>query len=142
MFGLFLPETMLERLCLHAQSGFPLEVCGMLEGVREGKGWRVLEEHSAQNHATAPEREFLIDPAALAQLQREARSRGTLLIGCYHSHPNGEAAPSARDAERAGEADGPAVWLVLPVRQGVAASPAAYAWSTQTGFEPLPVIAQ
>lgn len=53
---------------------------------------------------------FEIDPAALFAALREARRGGPKVLGHYHSHPSGIAAPSLADAVAAAP-DG-AVWLI------------------------------
>lgn len=81
----------------HAAADHPLEACGLLLG----QPGAVLEAHPARNVADRPERHFEIDPALLLRLHREARGRGLSVLGHYHSHPNGQLAPSRRDAARA-----------------------------------------
>ena len=62
------------------------------------------------NVAADPARFFEIDPAALLAAHRAARSGGPQVIGHYHSHPNGRAEPSPRDAADAAP-DG-SIWLI------------------------------
>jgi proteasome lid subunit RPN8/RPN11 len=51
--------------------------------------------------AEDPHRSFEVDPRALFAALRAERAGGAKLIGHYHSHPNGLATPSARDAAAA-----------------------------------------
>jgi proteasome lid subunit RPN8/RPN11 len=44
---------------------------------------------------------YEIAPEELFRLMREIRAAGLLLMGIYHSHPNGANEPSPRDIERA-----------------------------------------
>lgn len=81
----------------HAATARPDEACGLLVG-RAGE---VLEAVAAANVAADPQRRFEVDPATLLATHRAARSRGLAVIGCYHSHPQGLAEPSACDAARA-----------------------------------------
>ncbi len=83
------------------------EVCGLLLG-REG---RVEELVAARNVARDPARSFEIDPATLLATHRNARGAGRQVIGHWHSHPNGRAEPSARDAARA--TDNGQIWLII-----------------------------
>ena len=89
-----------------------------------------------RNVAANPFREFEIDPAALLEAHREARSGGLMIVGCYHSHPSGHAAPSLRDAAAA-EPNG---WLWL-----IVAGHEVRAWRAQAGgrchamFDDVPV---
>ena len=67
-------------------------------------------------------RSFEIDPAVLLRTHREARGAGQQVIGHYHSHPNGRAEPSKRDAARAVENG--QLWLII-------AGDKITAWTTQ-----------
>lgn len=83
---------------LHAAAATPdVEICGLLLG-RDGA---VTELLPCTNVAADPRDSFEIDPAALIAAHRSARNGGPALIGHYHSHPNGRADPSARDAAAA-----------------------------------------
>ncbi|WP_326521544.1 M67 family metallopeptidase [Sphingomonas abietis] len=59
---------------------------------------RIATVLSTTNVAAHPADSFEIDPAALFAALRAERTGGDRLIGHYHSHPNGLATPSARDA--------------------------------------------
>lgn len=54
---------------------------------------------------------FLIDPRVQFKLLRKFRGSDVGIIGCFHSHPDGAAAPSPTDLAQALEDD--FVWLVL-----------------------------
>ncbi len=83
------------------------ECCGLLLG-RDGAIESLVP---ARNVATDPSRSFEIDPVTLLRTHREARGSGLAVVGHYHSHPNGRAEPSARDAARA-VADGQ-IWVIV-----------------------------
>ncbi|SEJ22899.1 Proteasome lid subunit RPN8/RPN11, contains Jab1/MPN metalloenzyme (JAMM) motif [Sphingomonas sp. OV641] len=86
---------------------FPVETCGLLLGNDNDVD---AIEPCANVHPT-PATHFEIDPAALFRALRRARAGGPQVIGHYHSHPSGIAAPSATDAVQAA-ADG-AFWLIV-----------------------------
>jgi len=44
---------------------------------------------------------YEIAPKELFCMMREIRKAGLEILGVYHSHPNGDNRPSARDVERA-----------------------------------------
>lgn len=92
---------------MHAACDLSREICGLLLGC-DG---RIEEARPAANVAADPARTFEIDPAALFAALRSERTGGPALIGYYHSHPSGAAAPSARDLEMAAE-DGK-LWLIV-----------------------------
>lgn len=99
-----------------AVAAYPEECCGLLVGSSAGGGWRVERIVPAANVATEPARHFEVDPATLLAAHREAREAGLSVIGHYHSHPNGRAAPSDHDRARAAESGAAGeVWLVVPV---------------------------
>ena len=93
-------------LCAMA-AATPDEVCGLLFG----DGERVARLLPCRNVAADPAVRFEIDPAALLAAHRAARRGGERVIGHYHSHPSGLAAPSPRDAADAA-ADG-SIWLIV-----------------------------
>ena len=72
---------------------------------------RIDAAQPCANVADDPARTFEIDPAALIAAERVARSGGKRLMGYYHSHPNGRAEPSPRDAIDAARDD--RLWLIV-----------------------------
>ena len=89
-----------------ARAAFPRECCGLIEG-RHG-AIEIL--HPVQNLSTRRDR-FEIDPKEQFRLLKETRARGTDIIGCYHSHPNGKPEPSITDSAGAGEDN--FLWLIV-----------------------------
>lgn len=99
-------SEVLDRIVAETSASPDLEVCGLLLG-RDDAITAVLP---CRNVAADPSRRFEIDPAALIAAHRRARAGELALLGHYHSHPTGSAAPSEQDALNAA-ADG-AVWLI------------------------------
>lgn len=91
----------------HAAAAPPHEACGILLG----EGGRITEARAAANVHPSPTTHFEIDPQALIDAHRAARVGGPQVIGYYHSHPHGPAAPSATDRACA-SGDGK-VWAIL-----------------------------
>jgi len=85
----------------------PHEACGILLGERA----RITEARPAANVHPTPATHFEIDPQALIDAHRAARSGGAQVLGYFHSHPQGPAAPSA--ADRAGAAGDGRVWAII-----------------------------
>jgi proteasome lid subunit RPN8/RPN11 len=83
------------------------EACGLLFGT----GRHILEATIARNVAADPQRRFDIDPAHLFEGHRRSRAGPTRLIGCWHSHPNGQGEPSRHD--RDGVSDESWLWLIV-----------------------------
>ena len=94
---------------IHAESmaAAPREACGLLLG----EPGRIEVAVVAENVAKSPETRFEIDPTALFAALRAERTGGPKLLGYWHSHPSGDATPSATDAAMA-EPDGK-LWLIL-----------------------------
>jgi proteasome lid subunit RPN8/RPN11 len=98
---LHLADDLAAQILLAAARSHPDECCGLIEGVETEAGWRATVIHEAANVADDPARSFLIDPKAQFDLMRRLRGSETRLIGCFHSHPGGEAKPSATDRANA-----------------------------------------
>jgi len=112
----------------HARAAAPHECCGLLLG-RAGEPDQVDEARPAANVHPAPATHFEIDPQALIDAHRAARAGGPAVLGYYHSHPSGPAAPSATD--RALAAGDGRVW-------GIVAQGEVTFWRDEPhGFDPL-----
>jgi proteasome lid subunit RPN8/RPN11 len=85
----------------------PDECCGILLG----DGDLVEEARAASNVAAEPRSRFEIDPQALLDAHRAARSGGPPVLGYYHSHPGGSDQPSTIDRAQAAH-DG-SVWAII-----------------------------
>jgi proteasome lid subunit RPN8/RPN11 len=109
MTAVWVPERLRAQILHAAATAHPGECCGLIEGMRERAGFRVLALHPARNLAVDSER-FDIDPGDHLMASKAARAAGHQIVGCYHSHPNGRAEPSARDLAGAGEEN--FLWLI------------------------------
>lgn len=86
----------------HARASLPEEACGILVGRCEGACRTVVRAIPCRNaHEGDRRRRFLIDPEQQTAAQREAREAGLEIVGYYHSHPAGSAAPSGEDLRQA-----------------------------------------
>jgi predicted GIY-YIG superfamily endonuclease/proteasome lid subunit RPN8/RPN11 len=115
----------LERIQSEARAAHPLECCGLLLG----RGGKIEHARPAANVAAEPSRHFEIDPQALVDAHRAARAGGPPVVGYYHSHPGGPAAPSATDHAQAAH-DG-SVWAIA------GASAVTFWRDEEAGFVPL-----
>lgn len=118
---------LLDRLFAEVRTRPDREVCGLLFGTPA----RIEQAQATANVAPDPATAFEVDPAALLAAHKGARAGKIALIGNYHSHPSGQAIPSARDAAAA-EPGG--VWLILTTTDA-----RAYRANSQ-GFEHLNLI--
>lgn len=114
---LALPREFRARIESHAQGAYPNECCGLIEGRRDGDDAFALALHPARNLAPRRDR-FEIHPEDHFAALKAARANGHAIIGCYHSHPDGEAHPSETDGAGAGEEN--FLWLIaaLPAADG------------------------
>ena len=97
----------LESLRREAAAAHPRECCGLVTG----KPGLIEALVPARNVSPHPETSFEIDPGTLMRTHREVRDVQRHVVGHCHSHPNGSAEPSPRDAARAthnGE-----VWIII-----------------------------
>ena len=102
---LILSDELAAQVLLAAARAYPNEACGLIEGKDTEDGWIATAVHEAANIARDPARHFLIDPQPQFDLMRALRGKDTRIIGCFHSHPDGVAEPSATDRAEAYESD-------------------------------------
>jgi proteasome lid subunit RPN8/RPN11 len=96
-YSIQIQPAVLREIIEHARRDPRFECCGMLAG-RDGV---ITRASPAANAAKNPATGYEIAPKELFQLTREIRSAGLQLLGIYHSHPNGNNEPSARDVAQA-----------------------------------------
>lgn len=106
-----LTSEVLAAMQAAARGAHPHEACGILLGTQTSRGWRIIEARAAANIHPDPATFFEIDPQALINAHRAARSGGPQVLGYYHSHPAGPPAPSATDQANAPR-DG-RIWAIL-----------------------------
>ncbi len=66
-----------------------------------GRDGVITRAFPAENVASDPTKSYEIAPREIFGMMREFRAAGLEFLGIYHSHPNGENQPSARDIELA-----------------------------------------
>jgi proteasome lid subunit RPN8/RPN11 len=116
--ALELPAVVLEEIRAHGREAYPNECCGLLVG-RLGTPPRVSRSRRMHNlNLTRPWDRYEMDPAELLRATREADAEGLTVVGCYHSHPDHPALPSATDAALACPDFS---YLIVAVRGGVPA---------------------
>jgi proteasome lid subunit RPN8/RPN11 len=101
------------------------EACGLLFGVPG----EIREATVAANVSPEPRHRFEIDPAHLFDAHRRSRAGPLQLLGCWHSHPDGQAVPSRRD--RDGVSDMSWLWLIATAGDLTLWRPA------RLGFDPV-----
>ncbi|HEY3448556.1 MAG TPA: Mov34/MPN/PAD-1 family protein [Myxococcales bacterium] len=101
----------LEEARAHAEAAYPEEACGLV--VEDEAGG--LQAVRARNISDNPRRHFELEAGELLAALQSGRLRG-----CYHSHPDGPAAPSPEDLERASLWGAELEWTIIPVARGTA----------------------
>jgi desampylase len=109
-------RALLDQVITEADRSPDREVCGLLFG--GGAAGRIMSAQPTSNVADDPRDSFEIDPAMLFAAIRAERAGAPPIIGHYHSHPNGLARPSARDAAAVSRPG----WIWLIVAGGRAAA--------------------
>lgn len=89
---------------------WPEECCGLLIAAKQNPN-RIERVVVARNVATDPRKTFEIDPQVLIDTYRAVRNSDEVVVGCFHSHPNGNVLPSTTDRARA-DVDG-FLWLII-----------------------------
>lgn len=96
-----LPPSALRRVRELAEAAWPLEACGLLEGLALDDSAHVTRALACTNIHEDPARRYRIDPETYLRAEHAARARGRMITGVWHSHPHGDAAPSATDLAEA-----------------------------------------
>jgi proteasome lid subunit RPN8/RPN11 len=111
----------------HLEATYPDEGCGVIIGGGPG-GFRFVPVTNARGSATA----FELDAHEHLQLEREASARGERIVCIVHSHPDGEARPSADDTTAAAPEGAPlypdTAWLIVSIVAGTAAAARTFIW--------------
>jgi proteasome lid subunit RPN8/RPN11 len=89
---LAIPETIHQAVVDHAQSGFPLEVCGILGG-----SGGAVTSHYPMTNTDASNEHFMMDPKEQFAVVKALRAAGEEMLAIYHSHPESPARPSQED---------------------------------------------
>ena len=95
-----LSASLVDEIRREGERAYPAECCGVLAG-DPGEVKEVLKLVPVTNRRTDDPHRYLIAPDDLRRIEAELRSSGLEVLGCYHSHPDHPAAPSAFDADQA-----------------------------------------
>ena len=95
-----LSASLVDEIRREGERAYPAECCGVLAGY-PGEVKEVLKLVPMTNRRTDDSHRYLIAPDDLRRIEAELRSSGLEVLGCYHSHPDHPAAPSAFDTEQA-----------------------------------------
>ena len=121
-------QAVFESMIEHARREHPMECCGLLAG--RGK---LIEGITRSTNLMRSCSEFEIPPQELFAFMEGLRRDSREFLGIYHSHTQGNASPSERDAR---ELYYPEVsyWIISTWK---AVEVCCYRW-LKGGFEPVP----
>ena len=125
-----IPDAVRAVVAAHARAALPHECCGYLTGPRDPAA-AVDTAVACTNLAADPRQAYEIGGAELLALVRGLAGPSPARV-IYHSHPNGRAYFSARDAAIAATPRGPiydVAHLVLGVTAAGVTESALFAWS-------------
>lgn len=95
-----LPDSTHARIEDWANEGYPNETCGLLIGKKIGEAIEVSDAIAARNlNVERAHDRFELDPRDFLAADGKARAANLELVGCWHSHPDHPARPSATDRE-------------------------------------------
>ncbi len=85
----------------HARRDYPHEACGFLFGQLRDNAITVFNVMPVVNAAPVETRTraYRIDPRDWMRAERQALQQGLMIIGIYHSHPDGLPVPSQTDID-------------------------------------------
>jgi proteasome lid subunit RPN8/RPN11 len=126
-----LPAALAGELAAAVETGYPVEVCGLLLGAVDGASTEVAAIRGAGNLARERARDrYELDPSDLLAAELEARRRGLDVVGVWHSHPDHPAVPSAPDLAAAWEGWS---YVIVPVAAGRAGAPRSWRLEKNSG---------
>lgn len=111
----------------YCADSYPLEACGLIIGWGNDGVTTIVPSPNLSDH---PAKNFEIDPALIIRHQKESRLGHDRIIGHYHSHPDGQAVPSAEDQDKNHDPD--LIWLIVQVTGGEALTMNAFATDSET----------
>ena len=103
-----------QKIVDHAIQGLPNEACGLIGGVAE-EGVKVVKEVYLLRNVDESNEHFSMDPAEQLKVVKDLRSKGYVLFGNFHSHPESPARPSEEDKRLA--YDPKASYLILSLQE-------------------------
>jgi len=95
-----LSASLVDEIRREGEQAYPAECCGVLAGY-PGEVKEVLKLVPVTNRRTDDPHRYLIAPDDLRRIEAELRPSGLEVLGCYHSHPDHPAVPSAFDTDQA-----------------------------------------
>ena len=113
MSSLFVPQSILDEMLVHAKETHPYEACGILAG-KDLQAKKLFRIRNIDNS----EATYNMEPSEQFKALKEIKALGIEMVAIYHSHPHSPAYPSQIDINRAffpgtGEESYPGVAYVI-----------------------------
>ena len=89
-------KGIIDKITEHSKRALPIEACGYLAS-SDG----IIKAHYELTNTDESQEHFSFDPKEQFQTLKDARSKGLVLSGIYHSHPQTPARPSIEDIKLA-----------------------------------------
>lgn len=103
-----------ESMLAHAKEGLPNEACGLLGGIIHQE-LKVVKEVYLLRNVDESREHFSMDPKEQLLALKDMRSKGYVLLGNFHSHPETPSRPSEEDKRLAFD---PAIsYLILSLQE-------------------------
>lgn len=120
-----IPNAILKNMVNHANEGYPYEVCGIIAG----KDFASSHIYRMTNTDRSPV-SYRMDPKEQLLIEKEIKRGNEKMLAIYHSHPDSDAFPSAKDAQEAYQWNWNALYIIIGM---VKESPFIRAFSIENG---------
>lgn len=95
----------------HARQCVPEEACGLIAGVQDDNGDRVIKKVYVLTNVDHSNEHFSLDPKEQLAAVKDMRANGFVPLGNWHSHPESPSRPSEEDKRLA--YDSKASYMIL-----------------------------
>jgi proteasome lid subunit RPN8/RPN11 len=86
-----------EKMLDHARKELPNEACGLIAGIDDENGVRVVKKVYLLTNIDHSNEHFSLDPKEQLQAVKDMRANGLRPLGNWHSHPESPSRPSEED---------------------------------------------
>lgn len=100
-----------EKMLEHARKELPSEACGLIAGIDDENGVRVVKKVYLLTNIDHSNEHFSLDPKEQLQAVKDMRANGLRPLGNWHSHPESPSRPSEEDKRLA--YDSSASYMIL-----------------------------
>jgi proteasome lid subunit RPN8/RPN11 len=100
-----------EKMLDHARKELPNEACGLIAGIDDENGVRVVKKVYLLTNIDHSNEHFSLDPKEQLQAVKDMRTNGLRPLGNWHSHPESPSRPSEEDKRLA--YDSSASYMIL-----------------------------